>query len=268
LPNIGILVVGNEILDGLVLDTNSHWLINQLKALRMPVMERITVRDEVSEIARALRRLLEDGCDIVFTTGGLGPTHDDKTLRGVAMAFGLPLELNKEALAIVQRQYTVLHKLAFVKEARLTEARRKMAILPRGARPLDNRIGGAPAVLLEVEDSWIICLPGVPRELRWIFENEVIPLLRRRISGAFAERVIRIGRGDESTIAPILEEVMGEVPEVYIKSMVRPHGEGGIRLWVSAWGENQEEVEHLVEAASRRLIQRLGGEVEEGQPDG
>lgn len=263
MPNIGILVVGNEILDGLVLDTNSHWIINQLKAVRMPVIERITVRDKVSEIAKALRRLLEDGCDIIFTTGGLGPTHDDKTLRGVAEAFGLPLELNDEALAIVERQYRKLHKLGFVRAAELTEARRKMAILPKGARPLDNRIGGAPAVLLEVGDTWIICLPGVPRELKWIFENEVIPLLRRRMSGAFAERVIRLQRGDESAIAPILEEVMREVPGVYIKSMVRPHGEGGIRLWVSAWGETQSEVERLVEEASRRLMKRLGGTPEE-----
>ena len=259
MPSIGILVVGNEILDGLVLDTNSHWLINQLKALRMPVIERITVRDEVSEIAKALRRLLEDGCDIIFTTGGLGPTHDDKTLKGVAEAFGLPLELNEEALAIVERQYRTLHELGYVKRAELTEARRKMAILPRGARPLDNRIGGAPGVLLEVGGSWIICLPGVPKELKWIFENEVIPLLRRRVKGAFAERVIRLLRGDESTIAPVLEEVMAEVPGVYVKSMVRPHGEGGIRIWVSAWGESQSEVEALVEEASKRLIERLGG---------
>ena len=259
MPSVGILVVGNEILDGLVIDTNSHWLINQLKALRMPVIERITVRDEIQEIARALRRLMEDGCDIIFTTGGLGPTHDDKTLKGVAEALETPLELNEEALAIVERQYRMLHKRGFVREAELTEARRKMAVLPKGARPLDNRIGGAPAVLLDVEGRWIISLPGVPRELKWIYENEVAPLLRRRIGGAFAERVIRILRGDESTIAPILEEVMRELPGVYIKSMVRPHGEGGIRLWVSAWGGDQGEVERLVEAASNRLIQRLGG---------
>lgn len=267
MPHIGLLVVGNEILDGLVMDTNSHWLINQLKALRMPVVERMTVRDGVTEIAKALRRLLRDGCDIIFTTGGLGPTYDDMTLRGVSEAFRLPLELNEEALGIVERQYRVLYKLGFVREAKLTEARRKMAMLPKGARPLDNRIGGAPAVLLEVEDCWIICLPGVPREMKWIFENEVVPLLRKRIRKAFAERVIRVGRGDESSIAPILEEVMSEVLGVYIKSMVRPHGEGGIKLWISAWGEDQEEVEHLVEEASLRLKSRLGGTMEE-DPDG
>jgi len=87
---IGILVVGNEILDGIVLDTNSRWIINQLKALNLLVKEKMTVRDELPEIAKALRRLVANGCTLVFTTGGLGPTHDDKTLAGVAEAFGLP----------------------------------------------------------------------------------------------------------------------------------------------------------------------------------
>ena len=91
---IGILVIGNEILDGIVLDTNSQWLINQLKALNFHVSEKMTVRDEIQAISRAIRRMLSAGANLIFTTGGLGPTHDDKTLAGVAMAFELPIELN------------------------------------------------------------------------------------------------------------------------------------------------------------------------------
>ena len=71
---IGVLVAGNEILDGIVLDTNSQWIINQLKTLNLQVKRKATVRDEVPEIARALRRLVADGCNLVFTMGGLGPT--------------------------------------------------------------------------------------------------------------------------------------------------------------------------------------------------
>ncbi|RLI10786.1 competence/damage-inducible protein A [Candidatus Bathyarchaeota archaeon] len=252
---IGILVVGNEILDGIVLDTNSHWIINQLKALNLHVKEKVTVRDEVPEIAKALRRLIADGCTLVFTTGGLGPTHDDKTLSGVAEAFGLPLELNEEALSIVTRQYRDLHERGVIETAEMTEARRKMAVLPKGAKPLDNRVGGAPGVLLDVEGAQIVCLPGVPGELMWIFDNQLLALLKQRVEGAFAEKIIYLPLRDESTLAPIIDEVMKDVPDVYIKSMVKPYGESGIRLWISARGNSQAKVEERVSRVANLLIQ-------------
>jgi molybdenum cofactor synthesis domain-containing protein len=261
---IGILVVGNEILDGLVLDTNSQWIINQLKALKLQVREKMTVRDEVQEISRGLRRLVSDGCNLVFTTGGLGPTHDDKTLSGVAMAFGLPLELSDEALKIVTRQYSDLHERGVIENAEITEARRKMAVLPKGARPLDNRVGGAPGVLLDVEGGQVACLPGVPGELMWIFDNQLLSLLKSKVEGAFAEDIIYLPLRDESTLAPIIDEVMKDVPGVYIKSMVKPYGESGIRIWISAGGQSQAEVEERVNRVANLLIRRC----EERLPSG
>jgi nicotinamide-nucleotide amidase len=253
---IGILIVGNEILDGLVLDTNSHWIINQLKALKLQVKQKMTVRDEVPEIARSLRRLLANGSNLIFTTGGLGPTHDDKTLLGVANAFGLPLELNDDALKIVTRQYADLHDRGVIESKEITKARRKMAILPKGAKPLDNRVGGAPGVLLDIEGTQIISLPGVPGELMWIFDNQLLSLLKVRVEGAFAEDVIYLPLRDESTLAPIIDEVMQDVPGVYIKSMVKPYGESGIRLWVSSSGQSQAEVEERVNRVANLLVKR------------
>jgi molybdenum cofactor synthesis domain-containing protein len=181
--NIGILVIGNEILDGLVLDTNSQWIINQLKALNFHVIQKTTVRDEIPVIGRALRRLVSNGCNLIFTTGGLGPTHDDKTLLGVANAFDLPMGVNDQALEIVTRQYTDLHQRGVIEHAKMTAPRRKMAILPKGAKPLDNRVGGAPGVILDIEGAQIICLPGVPGELMWIFDNQVLQLLKSKVEG-------------------------------------------------------------------------------------
>lgn len=253
---VGILVVGSEILDGLVLDTNSQWVINQLKALKLHVKERMTVRDDVQEISKALRRLVTDGCNLVFTTGGLGPTHDDKTLKGVAMAFDLPLHLSDEALEIVTRQYSDMHSRGIIESPEITEARRKMAILPKGAKPLDNRVGGAPGVLMDVEGAQIICLPGVPGELKWIFDNQLLSLLKAKGEGAFSEEVIYLPLRDESTLAPIIDDVMRDVPGVYIKSMVKPYGESGIRLWISAGGGSQSEVEERVSKVANLLRSR------------
>jgi len=244
--NVGILVIGDEVLDGIVLDTNSQWIINQLKSLNLRVKERATVRDAISEIARILKRLVTNGCNLVFTMGGLGPTHDDKTLSGVAEAFALPLELNDEALKIVTRQYTDFHKRGVIDTAEITEARRKMAILPRGAKPLDNRVGGAPGVVLEVKGTQVISLPGVPSELMWIFDNQLLDLLKERVEGAFSEEIVYLPLKDESTLAPIIDEVMKDNPGVYIKSMVKPYGESGIRLWISAQGKYQDEVDERV----------------------
>jgi nicotinamide-nucleotide amidase len=98
LPQIvALIVVGNEILDGIVLDSNTHWITSRLNPMGFFLLERFTVRDVVSEIARAVKRALEDGCELVIICGGLGPTHDDMTVKGVAEAFGLPMELDVAA---------------------------------------------------------------------------------------------------------------------------------------------------------------------------
>jgi molybdenum cofactor synthesis domain-containing protein len=253
---IGILVIGNEILDGIVLDTNSQWLINQLKALNFQVSEKMTVRDDTKVISKAVRRMLSAGANLIFTTGGLGPTHDDKTLAGVAMAFELPVEVNDKALKIVTRQYTDMHQRGMIETGEITEPRRKMAVLPKGAQPLDNRVGGAPGVVLDIEGAQIISLPGVPGELMWIFDNQLLTLLKGRVEGVFTEDVIYLPLRDESTLAPIIDEVMQNVPGVYIKSMVKPYGESGIRLWVSSSGKSKTEVEERVQRVTNLLVKR------------
>jgi molybdenum cofactor synthesis domain-containing protein len=255
LNNVGILVVGNEILDGITLDTNSQWIINRLKPLGFHVHEAFTVRDDVEAIGAALNRLIDDGCDLVFTTGGLGPTYDDMTLQGVAHGLCLGMELDQASLEIVTRQYRVLHERGVIESGAMTDSRRKMAVLPQGSKPLDNRVGGAPGVLLEARGSTIVCLPGVPLELKWIFDDQVAPILKGMVRGVYAERIVALPLRDESTLAPIIDQVMAEAPGVYVKSLVKPYGEEGIRLWVSSLGEEKGEVEAMVGRAVDRLVE-------------
>jgi nicotinamide-nucleotide amidase len=255
LNTVGVLIVGNEILDGVVLDTNSQWIINRLKPLGFQVHEAITIRDDTDAIGAALNRLIDDGCGIIFSTGGLGPTHDDMTLQGIANGLGLPLELDQASLGIVTRQYKMLHQQGIIESDEMTDSRRKMAILPKGSKPLDNRVGGAPGVLLEARGSTIICLPGVPIELKWIFDDQVAPILKSMVREVYAERIVSLPLRDESTLAPIIDQVMEETPGVYVKSLVKPYGEEGIRLWVSSLGENQGEVEEKVARAVDRLVE-------------
>ncbi len=255
---VAIVTVGNEILDGIILDTNTKWMIERLKPLGLMVEEVLIVRDDVPEIARAINRAVEDGCDLIITSGGLGPTHDDMTLKGVAEAFHLPLEVNEDALAIVARQYGQLFESGRIESGEITEARKKMAVFPRGARPLDNRVGGAPGVLLHIDGADVVSLPGVPHELMWIFDSQLIPHVSGHIEGEYYERVLSLPLRDESTLAPLIDDAMRRVPGVWIKSLVKPYGERGIKFWVSARGDDHAELEARVEEAIRVLIGLTG----------
>jgi molybdenum cofactor synthesis domain-containing protein len=160
---VEIIVIGREILTGRTLDTNSNWLAKRITALGGDV-KRITVADdEVASISRELRTALGNNCGLIVTTGGLGPTFDDKTLDAVATATGLNMELDAEALDFVKGRYTFFKEKGFVDSDDITPSRRKMAILPRGAEMLSNPVGAAPGVKLWVEKTLIVSLPGVPQ---------------------------------------------------------------------------------------------------------
>jgi nicotinamide-nucleotide amidase len=251
---VGFLIVGNEILDGIVLESNSQWLTNQMKTLGFFIKERMVVRDSVFEISQSLKRLIDDGCTLILTSGGLGPTHDDMTLKGVAEGINVPLEINDEGLAIVTRQYSEIHARGIIESPIITPARKKMAYLPKGSKALDNRVGGAPGVLLKKDCVTIICLPGVPSELMWIYNNQVIEYLSSEVEGNFYEETTTLSLRDESTLSPLIDEVMKAIPDIWVKSLVKPYGKYGIRIWISARGQNKEDIEIKVKNAKNMLM--------------
>lgn len=258
---VGLMIVGDEILDGVVPDTNGQRIINKLKPLNLRVREKFTVRDDVTEIAIALKRLMEDECEVICTTGGLGSTHDDKTLEGVADALDLSMVLDRSALEMVSRQYLHFLDVGLIDRGQMTDPRRRMAMLPEGSKPLDNRIGIAPGSLLKVGDVMIFSLPGVPEELDWILDNRVLPILIDLVEGFFYERIIRLPLRDESLLAPIIEETMEEFPRVYIKSIMEPYSEEGIKLWLSATGEDENGVKERVSHVAGVLKHKFGEDI-------
>ncbi|MHA1495603.1 MAG: competence/damage-inducible protein A [Candidatus Thorarchaeota archaeon] len=258
IKTVGILAIGNEVLDGLVLDTNSNWMELRLVALGLEMKRLATVRDEIEEIGKGLEFLMET-CDVIITSGGLGPTHDDMTLKAIAASIGIEVKENPEALAIVERQYKDLFKRGIVQSPDMTEARIKMARIPEGAIPLDNRIGGAPGVRLELNDTTIFTLPGVPSELKFIFDDSVMPWIKDRVVQKFFEQVVEFGMHDESTFAPAIDVVMKKHPGVYIKSMPKTYGTtNSLRVWVSARGEDLETITDQVVKAIQSLEKETG----------
>lgn len=259
MTTVEIVAVGNELLLGNVLDTNTNWLCKRITGLGGRLRRAVTVEDNIKAIAAEIRGALARGADVIITTGGLGPTADDMTLAAVAQALGAPLELNKEALALVLDRYVELTEKGYVEYAELSQERRKMAVLPRGAQPLHNPVGTAPGVVLKVGDSTIISLPGVPEELKGIFTTSLKPVLKELLAeNVFIEKIITVHCGDESTLAPIVNKVAKQNPDVYVKSTAPAFSmEKKIPIILSLTGSDRGEVEAALNKALSELKRAL-----------
>lgn len=216
-------------------------------------LERVTqIRDSLNAIKSSVRESLLRKPKVLITLGGLGPTHDDVTLHGVGLAIRRPLRLNKEALELVKERY---RKLEIKPE--LTVYRKKMAILPRDAKPLPNPVGTAPGVMILSGRTTIISLPGVPSEMKAIFQGSTLTFIRRLRSKPPVEVQARIVGIIESALAPILEEARRVFPGIYFKS--HPRGrETGARPLILLHVYNVEEgFEGKVRQALDYVVEKL-----------
>lgn len=221
-----ILCFGNELLIGKTLNTNAQWMARRATSLGITVKRITVVGDDVDEIASAISEALQRKPRFIITTGGLGPTFDDKTLEGIAKAFKSELEVNDEALKMVREKYETFAKAGKIEKVELTPARIKMAKLPKDAEPLPNPVGTAPAVVIRVDKTFLIALPGVPSEMEAIFEKSVAPLLRKEDGeNTFFETSIYADNIMESALAPLIDQTMHGNPYIYVKS--HPKGEEG-----------------------------------------
>jgi molybdenum cofactor synthesis domain-containing protein len=253
-----IIAVGNELLLGIVQDTNTHWLCVQITGLGGHVQRCSIVRDELDAIGDAVKRAVEDQRDLLILTGGLGPTDDDRTLEALAQALEVPLEENPQALNMLTKLFRRLADAKLIESGELTKSRRKMAQLPKGAIPLVNRVGVAPGALMQLEESIIVALPGVPSEMKDIFENALQPYLKRLFGKAsYAQKTLIVELNDESRIAPLLKELQDSWPEVYIKSRPKSFEEGFKILITLAMSGEQAFVLETLERVSGVLRERL-----------
>ena len=257
--NVEIVTIGNEVLLGLVQDTNSNYLCRVVREMGGRVRHIAVVRDEVDSIAQEVRASLARRADLVFTCGGLGPTDDDLTLAAIAEATGRRLELNETARDFIERRYRELARAGYVASPQISESRLKMARLPEGSRPVDNPVGAAPAVAISAGANRIVSLPGVPAELKAIIEGPLQTLLNEVFGrGSYREREMTVECGDESALAPALRQVASAHPNVYIKSRASHFGRDVVfRITISASASSPEEADRMIERASEDLARAL-----------
>jgi nicotinamide-nucleotide amidase len=259
MKRVEIIAIGREILSGQTLDTNSSWLAKRITALGGIVGRIVIPDDDVKAIVQEIKASFDNNAEVIITTGGLGPTFDDKTLAGIAEATGRPLSLNSDALAFVTRRYREFYEQGFVDNPAITPPREKMAHVPQGAELLDNPVGTAPAVFLKDPQGVIFALPGVPKEMRSIFEGEVFPRLKEILGPhAYREETVNTGLGDESVIAGIVEQVMKQVPGTYLKPKASQFGAGvELEVIITAAGPEKGEVNKRVQEAKELLLELI-----------
>ncbi len=256
---VEILVVGNEILIGDIQDTNTNWICKLINSRGGYVARATMLRDIPEEISAATRAAIERGVDILFTSGGLGPTADDLTVAAVAEGAGVELRLDERARRMVKDSYDDFHARGIMAEGGLNPAREKMAWLPVGAEPLHNPVGTAPGVLFRVGKTAIICLPGVPSELKGIITVSLQAFLDETLGdGGSIMRAITVRCNDESILEPVLSRVVPRHPRVYIKSLARTLGETPeLDITLTVTGGEEDERVQLVDAAYLELREGL-----------
>jgi nicotinamide-nucleotide amidase len=256
-PMFEIVAIGNELLIGKTLDTNSHWLARQISSYGGVLRQITTVQDRHKEIGRAVADALSRQPDFTLTLGGLGPTHDDITLSSISRTLKRRLVLNRRALEFVKARYSS----RFGSHIRLTPPRLKMAKFPAGATPLPNPVGTAPAPCLVVKGTTLIALPGVPKEMRAIFRSSIVPMIEEFGSAyRFYERSMLLRGIPESSLSPIIDQVMQKHPSIFIKSHPRGierNGSARIELHFRVGGMSREEPETELNLAVALMKRRL-----------
>ncbi|MCZ6676642.1 MAG: competence/damage-inducible protein A [Candidatus Poribacteria bacterium] len=212
-PVIELFSIGTELILGQIQDTNAHWIAQQTLQLGGQLRRVTMLRDEFDEMIEAIEDSIRRKTELILTTGGLGPTPDDMTVEVVAKIIGKQPIVHEETLT------------SFIKRRQLTSrddvnpAMVKMATVPETAEVFQNPVGWAPCISVTTDESTILMMPGPPREMKGIFETHIVPLIAERYSAKTATLRVYVSMF-ESEVSPILQQVMGKYPNVYLKAYV------------------------------------------------
>ncbi|HLW17370.1 MAG TPA: molybdopterin-binding protein [Actinomycetota bacterium] len=215
--DISVVVVGDEILSGHVQDANAAFIATRVAHHGHRLRRVAIIPDDPKEIAAEVTRELDGPATLVFVCGGLGPTHDDRTMEGIAAALGTPLVELPALAARIEEIVASVGRAGFSDAAFGVDGLRKMALAPEGAEILPTSIGVIPAVTIEPAGARIVILPGPPRELQAVFTETVEPRFLEGTGVAlWREEVTH--RFPESTFASVLTDLQARFPSTSIGS--------------------------------------------------
>ncbi len=244
-----IISVGTELLMGEITNTNTVYLSQKLNDLGIDVLFHHTVGDNPGRLSEVLVQAFED-CDLVLTTGGLGPTQDDMTKETVCRVMEDELIENEDWVKFLRDRYEKQNR-------KMTENNWKQAWLPSRAVMLKNDVGTAPGFYLADPsgEKKIACLPGPPREMKWLFEHRLLPLLSEEAGGVLSHRMLRtFGIGESMLETELLDLIDGQTDP----TLATYAKEGECALRIASKRETLEEAEAAVEEMTQRVLDRIG----------
>ncbi len=248
MPSAEIITIGTEILLGEIVDTNARHLARQLRDAGVDLYRKTTVGDNATRIAQAIQQALER-CDIILTTGGLGPTVDDPTREAIALAVGVSTEFKPELWDQIQARFQRFGRTP-------TENNRRQAFIPQGAIAIENPVGTAPSFIVEEGNHAIIALPGVPREMEYLLENAVLPYLKQRyqLSGIIKARVLHTAGAGES----LIDDLIGDLERLNNPTVGLAAHSGQVDVRITAKANSKSEADALIREVELEIRKRLG----------
>jgi nicotinamide-nucleotide amidase len=245
-----IVSVGSELLLGRFNDTNAWWLSATLTSRGVPVKYRTTVGDVLDEQVGVFRTALSRA-EVVLVTGGLGPTDDDLTRQAAALTAGVDLVFSAELMSYIE---ALFRRSGFT----MTDNNRRQAYVPAGALVLENDAGTAPGFILETGGSCLICVPGVPAEMKRMIQRQVLPWLAETKGLALSlvmTRLVKVCGLGESGVDDRLRGLLGEDRNPAVGLLASP---GEVRVRITARAETEDEVRNLLDRTESEVRSRLG----------
>lgn len=228
-----IIIIGDEILNGTTLDTNSQFIARELESLNIEVVQRSTVKDRKEAIAQALYNA-EKRADLIITTGGLGPTKDDITKKTICEYLGEEMVMNQDVLEHVKGYFSK-------KGREMLDVNKLQALVPASAEILHNALGTAPGTWTEKDGKVFISMPGVPYEMKYIVRHGLIPKLKTQLDGQkIIHRYLHTVGVGESSIAEQIAAIENDLPE-FIRLAYLP-SPGVVKLRLTGAGTDADSI--------------------------
>lgn len=244
-----IITIGDEILIGQIVDTNSAWMAEELNKIGVTVKQITSISDTASHIIEALNQA-KSRADLILITGGLGPTKDDVTKKTLADYFAMPLRRDIETLAHVEQFFVKLNRP-------MLDANRAQADVPDGCTVIKNQNGTAPCMWFDVDGRVFVSMPGVPFEMKYLMQEEILPRIQHRfhLNAIIHQTLLTVGIG-ESFLAERLAHVENALPP-HIKLAYLPKL-GQVRLRLSATGSNSPQLSQEINYFVQQLVATVG----------
>ncbi len=246
--NAEIITIGEEIISGHTLDTNSAYIANRLSEIGIGVRYRVSVGDRVEDIEEAILTAWNRSA-VTIATGGLGPTTDDITKKAICSAFDRKLVFHDDLLKMLENRFRNLNR-------KLPAMAQSQALQPQGAELLENPIGSAPGILFQEDERCFVSLPGVPAEMEAIIDQSVVPFLLKRQGRKHIEiRRIRTTGITESELAEAISDLEPNREHVWLAYLP---GHQGTDLRVICQSVNEAEAKAEADQLSEAIVSRVG----------